>query len=385
MEYADYLRSTTRPYSSRLRELSLLGVLISSKQLSFTMQPQTETNWCWAATATSVSRFYWFLSSWTQCNVAAQELQRNDCCNTPVPGPCNVPWFLDRALTRTSNFVSVQSGQASFSQIVDEIDAGRPVGARIGWSGGGGHFVVIYGYSRIVTTEYLDIDDPIYGKSHLPLTDFASNYQGSGSWTHTYFTKSHRTLPIRYLYPIEPILQQIAQVRPLLRLKQDPDFDGRETADSEAAGIGAAVRVYVLGLDALADHEERRAPEAVAVRVYELSGDTPQAFFDVSEGDEPRVLQMSSASANLEPYRRALSEALAQVGEHEAELRLLRVPALNFEGLWLSYDGADEDLVVPMRRAAELPLYEPVGYNRAVQALRSAAEALPDMDDTMGA
>jgi hypothetical protein len=64
------------------------------------------------------------------------------------------------------------SGQATFQQVRDEIDRGRPVGARIRWNNGGGHFVVIYGYSRIAGTEYFDIDDSFYGKSHLSVTVF---------------------------------------------------------------------------------------------------------------------------------------------------------------------------------------------------------------------
>ena len=59
---------------------------------------------------------------------------RSDCCNSTVPSPCNEPWYLDRALTRTNNYVSM-TGAVTFDQVRAEIDAGRPVGARIGWSG----------------------------------------------------------------------------------------------------------------------------------------------------------------------------------------------------------------------------------------------------------
>jgi hypothetical protein len=104
---SDVVRLSSRQYRSLLRELRIFDVLFQSKQLSFDMQMQTQSNWCWAATATSVSRFYWFLSTWTQCQVANAELERSDCCNSNVPGACNVPWFLDRALTRTNNFVSI--------------------------------------------------------------------------------------------------------------------------------------------------------------------------------------------------------------------------------------------------------------------------------------
>ena len=135
MNLSEYIYVTSRPYSSLLQEIIISGKLFSSKQLAFNMQMQTQSNWCWAATSTSVSHFYWFWSTWTQCRVANGELGHSDCCNSSVPSACNVPWYLDKALTRTHNFVSIIGQQASFQQVREEIDAGRPVGARIGWNG----------------------------------------------------------------------------------------------------------------------------------------------------------------------------------------------------------------------------------------------------------
>ncbi len=387
MHTSHFVAATSRPYTSLLREVNVLGTLFSSKQLAFNMEAQTQSNWCWAATATSVSHFYWFLSNWAQCLVANAELGLNNCCNSPVPVACNVPWYLDRALSRTNNFVSI-TGQITFQQVRDEIDAGRPVGARVGWSGGGGHFMVIYGYSTIGGTDYFDIDDPIYGKSHLAVTDFADNYQGSGTWTHTYFTKSYFKMPIKLIIPIEPIRRRIWEVRPLLNLKQDLSFMGdlRGGADMEDVSLGMAQRVYSLGLDSLLT-EPSPAPQPVNLRVYEMSGDTPRAFFDVSETDQPRVLQMSASEKHLEPFARALAEVLATIdqSERESELRLFRVPALNFEALWINYEGDAMDVLVPLRVVGPLPQFKAIPFDEAMEVLREAARPLAQMDDTMGA
>jgi hypothetical protein len=393
MNLSEYIHVTTRPYSSLLQELNIWGKLFSSKQLTFDMQMQTESNWCWAATSTSVSHFYWWWSTWTQCRVANGELSHSDCCNSPVPGACNVPWYLDRALTRTNNFVSIM-GQASFQQVKDEIDAGRPVGARIGWNGGGGHFMVIYGFSRVLGLEYFDIDDPIYGKSHLAVSEFANNYRGSGTWTHTYFTKSYFKMPIKYLIPIEPILRRIWEARPLLQLKQgkisaseSPEVRAaRDTQDEQHTALGMAHRVYSLGLDSLLGLREA-APEPVALRVFETVEEMPQAFFDVSEEAEPRVLQMSAAKRQLDLFSRGLTEALATIGEGDpqAELRLFQVPALNFEALWLSYEDEGQDMLIPLHTVGRLAQYNPVPLSEALDALREAARPLANMDDTMGA
>ena len=380
---------SSRPYSSLLREFHIFDKLFQSKQLSFNMQAQTQSNWCWAATSTSVSHFFWFLSPWTQCKVANAELGLSNCCSGSVPSACNVPWYLDRALTRTNNFVSI-TGPVTFQQVRNEIDAGRPVGARIGWNGGGGHFMVIYGYSLIAGTAYFDIDDPIYGKSHLAVSDFASNYQGSGSWTHTYFTKSYFKLPIKFLYPKEAILRRIWEARPLLKLKQ-ADLsvsDAPALVRDDQASLGTAHRIYSLGLDAL--RGDTPAFEPVAIRVYELTGETPRAFFDVTEEDDPRVLQMSASTQQLEAFGRGLAEALAiaERGEREVEVRLLRVPALNFEGIWIAGEGGgrdQRDQIVPLRAVGRLVPNQPVTLDEALAALREAARPLAQMDDTMGA
>jgi hypothetical protein len=394
MSVSELVAATTRPIASLLREIDIFGTLFSSKQLTFDMQEQTESNWCWAATATSVSHFYWSWSTWTQCLVANGELGHNDCCNSPVPSACNVPWYLDRALTRTNNFVSI-IGPASFQQVREEIDAGRPVGARVGWSGGGGHFMVIYGYSFVAGDEYFDIDDPIYGQSHLPVSDFASTYQGSGTWTHTYLTKAHFIMPIKLLIPIEPVLRRIWEIRPLLHLKQDTSFlnygrsvagGGHGAPEDGHAALGMAHRVYAVGLDALLA-EQNPTPQPIAIRVYEVTNNTPRAFFDVSEAGEPRVLQTSASPRQLEPFTRALAHILTTLdrNDQEAELKLLRVPALNFEALWLNYEGETEDVVVPLRAVGRLTPHQPVSFRQTLDALREAAGPLAHMDDTMGA
>src|SRR6476659_703542 len=234
MNLSEYIYVTSRPYSSLLQEISISVKLFQSKRLFFNMQMQTQSNWCWAATSTSVSHYYWFLSTWTQCGVANAELGRGDCCASPAPSPCNVPWYLDRALTRTNNCVSI-TGTVAFATVQAEIDAGRPVGARIGWSGGGGHFVCIYGYSTFLGLQYFDIDDPIYGKSHLSVPDFSNNYQGSGSWTHTYFTKRYFRLPIIPILVRDALLRRIWETRPLLKLKEDVNPEQARVSANETS------------------------------------------------------------------------------------------------------------------------------------------------------
>ncbi|MDF2050341.1 papain-like cysteine protease family protein [Arthrobacter sp. Cr_A7] len=386
MSLEEVVHATSSPYKSLLWDGSIFGRPFITKQLAFNMQRQTQSNWCWAAASTSVSHYYWRFSHWTQCKVCNAELNRTDACNSPVPAACNVPWYLDRALTRTKNYVSI-TGQITFAQIRAEIDAGRPVGARVGWNGGGGHFMMIYGYATYFGAQYVDIDDPIYGKSHLRLSDFSTNYQGSGTWTHTYFTKSYFKLPWLPVPLPDPVLKKIWESRQMLHLKRSPDPEHAErTPDDDSVQIGLAHHMYSLGLDRLlGDRDE--GPDPIGLRVYETTGGTATAFFDVDQDAEANVRQMSTAASHLEPFTRVVEAAipLAERSDRNTELRLFRVPALNFEALWVSQGGGEQDFLLPLTDVGGLAVGSTYSYEEALRALREAAQPLADMDDTMGA
>ena len=150
---------------------------------------QEQSNWCWAATSTSVALFYKPASGWTQCLVANGETSRTDCCGTGASGACNVYGFLDTALTRVGHLDHFTGGIATVAQIETEVTFARPLGLRVAWSGGGAHFLCIRGHYTVGGVEYMSVDDPIYGRSEVAYSTLQTAYQGTGSWTHTYFTK----------------------------------------------------------------------------------------------------------------------------------------------------------------------------------------------------
>jgi hypothetical protein len=381
----DIVHARTTSYAATLKEVDWWGALFTSKQLAFTMQAQLESNWCWAATSNGVSHFYWFHSTWTQCKIVNAELGRTDACSTPAPAAANVPWYLDKALTRTNNFVSINAGTATFAQIRAEIDAGRPMGARIGWSGGGGHFMVIYGYSVWGAHQYVDIDDPIYGKSTITLQEFSTNYQGSGSWTHYYITKSYwkRWWP-DFMIP-DYVIKKVWEARQVLLLKGAVDPERLMASEQQDdAQFGLAHRVYALGLDQLLSSRSRE-PAPVGLRVYETKDGKPVAFYDVDDENEGSVRSMSNSAAHLEAVTNAIDAAkrVIKEGDESTEARMLRVPALNFEALWV--EGDDGSVVVPLQGIAGLDAGHTYPLDAALSALRRAAKPLSDMDDTMGA
>ena len=156
--------------------------------LNFTMEIQEEDNWCWAATAASVSFFYAQQRRWTQCKVASATLGQSCCENHH---PCDEPWSLDSALTNTGNFDRMQEGVILWQEIKNEITAGRVLCAFIRWHDNSdvGHFVAVSGVEKIGRSKKVCIGDPIYGESVMPYSRFRDNYRDLGSWTWTYFTK----------------------------------------------------------------------------------------------------------------------------------------------------------------------------------------------------
>ncbi|MDP3898982.1 MAG: papain-like cysteine protease family protein [Mesorhizobium sp.] len=158
--------------------------------IPFTMQMQTESNWCWAAVSTSVSLYFDVSSKWSQCTVANSAWNRRDCCGSGSSGPCNQPWYLDRALTIVDCLSRMNSSLESFPIVQREIAATRPLCARIGWSSGGGHFVAIAGWQVTADgVDYYHVHDPIWGVQILPRHVFETAYRSNGSWTHSYFVR----------------------------------------------------------------------------------------------------------------------------------------------------------------------------------------------------
>jgi hypothetical protein len=339
------LRSETN-YFNFESKLSFLDWLFTYLVLPFNMEHQTQSNWCWAATSKSVSYFYSIFSPWTQCKIASAELS-NTCCNTPVPAACNVPWYLDRALTRTNNFVSIQSGTISWEEVKQQLQAGLVVGTRIGWSGGGGHFMSIHGVSSIGRLQYLHIDDPIYGKSVLSYDQFATNYQGSGSWTHTYFTKKyHYRMWFKELQFLPDLLKPIPEIRPLINVY------GKKIEENIPGKYSIPHYAYIVGLNEI-QGQFSLPSSPKTLRLIEMQNETPVALYELGVNEtKPGLVQMNVS----ENYFKQLDDGLARLkrfaGQNTelGEVRLIKIPALNLEAFWLHYDGRENDIITPVQK-----------------------------------
>jgi hypothetical protein len=168
------------------------GPRAKSKTLTFVMQHQQQEKWCWAATAVSVAVYYLPSTGWTQCKLAAAELQRDDCCGSGASGPCNQPWHLHTSLGRLGRLKDWDRTASSFRTLMSEIDAGNPVCARTRWGDGSAHFLALVGYIEAggeVAEDFVVVADPLYGPAQYTYAEFRDAYRDDGTWTRTYRCK----------------------------------------------------------------------------------------------------------------------------------------------------------------------------------------------------
>ncbi len=92
----------------------------------FAMQHQLESEWCWAATSTSVCHFYNPSSTITQCQVVNHQLNRTDACFNGDSPDCNQPGYLDEALAFLGCLERVDDSPEPFATVVAQTSAGRP-------------------------------------------------------------------------------------------------------------------------------------------------------------------------------------------------------------------------------------------------------------------
>jgi Papain-like cysteine protease AvrRpt2 len=160
---------------------------------SFKIETQKELNWCWAAVATTVVRYYEPSNTLEQCKLAEKLTGVPNCCSSNKA--CDFNEYLDDALaaansslTKGLNNQTLPGKALKFEAIKAEIDAGRPIGVGIQWYGeNSGHFVIINGYAVEASGEkWVDISDPYYEDSTVPYDQFVSAYLEAGKWSDTY-------------------------------------------------------------------------------------------------------------------------------------------------------------------------------------------------------
>lgn len=169
-----------------------------TKHLKFPRQDQQQTNWCWAAVTAAIDHFMDPASSLKQCeiaNFAVNNVRTNmqkpsfpgDCCQKMTPD-YNQQLSLHPPLIGIGRAGPAARGTLTFDQVREQIDKGVPIGVRIEWKDGTGHFVVISGYSIAPGMRTLMIQDPDSKTKtvEVPYEVFLTRYRGLGHWDETH-------------------------------------------------------------------------------------------------------------------------------------------------------------------------------------------------------
>lgn len=180
--------------------LSLFGtgsLLVGDVTLAVPERIQEYSLWCWAGTSQAVLNYYNQPPS--QCEIANFAWRTDRCCiafygfNNSAKG-CNKINYLWGSAGSVQNIlanwgVSSSGIEASLSWAasVSELDNGFPFFMRFGWlQGGGGHFLVTYGY--ITAGSYLHYMDPWPGEGYTTSLYSWVVSAPDHIWTHTLTT-----------------------------------------------------------------------------------------------------------------------------------------------------------------------------------------------------
>lgn len=173
-------------------------VLPDNGFLTVKMRPQATGMWCWAASAQMVMESLGKLVS--QCDEANKEFGRTDCCSVPTPEACvNGGWpEFDKY---GFSYKLTNDAALSWDALRTEISTRKtPFAFSWHWSGGGGHMMVVRGFSTINGRKFVSIDDPwppqsgdarditydeyVQGDGHTHWNDFyavSANAKGAGN------------------------------------------------------------------------------------------------------------------------------------------------------------------------------------------------------------
>jgi hypothetical protein len=172
------------------------SVLYSDVTLSVPERFQEYSNWCWAGSSQAV--LYYNGQYPAQCEIANFAWSTTRCCS----GSTN---FYDRVKgCNKANWLYGTSGSIegilgnwgvdstgmeevlTWTESVQELDNGYPFVMRFGWSSGGGHFLVTYGY--ISSGSYLKYMDPWPGEGYTTSLYSWVVSASDHDWTHTLTT-----------------------------------------------------------------------------------------------------------------------------------------------------------------------------------------------------
>lgn len=177
----------------RGKSINFQKPLPNEKIINVPQIKQEQSNWCWAACAEMVLRYY-DGSAVRQCEFANELFDRTECCLEPSSPACNRPCeMLDISNLYLSKHIhsKLLEKAVPFFKLQSEIDADRPVEVVYFWRDWGkpGHSVIVHGWRIDGQEEFVHVNDPADGPATMSgivaYSELLIPY-GAGDWTYTW-------------------------------------------------------------------------------------------------------------------------------------------------------------------------------------------------------
>lgn len=166
--------------------------------ITFSIEQQKQDQWCWAAVALSICRFYSDHHWRGQCDLVNDifsDIRGNsDCCQNGDTFPCNMTWSLRDVLSTSHHLALPVRGIVSFGGLMQEIEVGqRPVAARIMFSDlNTAHYIVLVGCAQTLDgKQWVKVADPSMATGNTTSIEYSTilaNYRPGAIWDESYFT-----------------------------------------------------------------------------------------------------------------------------------------------------------------------------------------------------
>lgn len=148
------------------------------------VQAQQSTNWCWAATAQALVRF--FRGNRIDQATLAGHFLNVPGCTIGMPA-CDKGHPVEPVMRHHHvHHLTRNSGQPEYV-IARNLDNRRIPICVVRWSAGTHHAVVLSGYGIQDNRGVYMVDDPATGVSIVACDDFMHCYQGHGVWVETHY------------------------------------------------------------------------------------------------------------------------------------------------------------------------------------------------------
>lgn len=154
------------------------------KELPVKLIGQKTDQWCWAASAEMIMKYNG--KNVDQCKQANDALRRTDCCLVPTPRACIEPGVANYPIYGFE-FTNTQYGVAQeMNDMIQQINSNLPFSFSWRWKGGGGHRMVISGYSTEFNMVLVLDPWPVNNGERRWIT--YSSYAAGNDYTHGYDT-----------------------------------------------------------------------------------------------------------------------------------------------------------------------------------------------------